>query len=109
MAVNMHEIIALVIMRFRGDYRLFFFNRLIQEAYIEVGKLDGFVVAKCEADGGQCLVIRHKELFNHPPFGMTSRCRIILKENEYVVHILMRKVESSSVTTIDTVLQLCSK
>ena len=54
-------------------------------------------------------MIRHKELFNHPPFGMTSRCRIILKENEYVVHILMRKVESSSVTTIDTVLQLCSK
>ena len=84
-------------------------TRLLQEAYTVVEKLDGFVVAKCEADGDQCLVIHHKQLYNHPPFGMISRCRIIIKHNEYSVHILMRKVESGCVTTTDAVLKLCSK
>ena len=47
--------------------------RFVEDAYNQVCKLDSFVVAKCEADGDRCLVIHHKRLYHHPPFGMVSR------------------------------------
>ena len=47
------------------------------------------------------LLISHEKLFNHPPFGMTSRCRISITEYEYVVHIMMREVKRRSLNLSD--------
>ena len=56
--------------------------------------LKGFLVAKFSTvDNQQCLVLTHQKLHDHPPFGLTSRVRILVKENEYVVHVLLREVQ----------------
>ena len=56
--------------------------------------LKGFLLAKCSTvDNQQCLVLTHQKLHDHPPFGLTSRVRILVKENEYVVHVLLREVQ----------------
>ena len=53
--------------------------------------LKGFLVANCSTvDGQQCLVLTHQMFHDHPPFGLTSRVRILVKENEYVVHVPLR-------------------
>ena len=52
-------------------------TRLLQEAYTVVEKLDGFVVAKCEADGDQCLVIHHKQELRRS-FSLNNICIILL-------------------------------
>ena len=59
-----------------------------------------------------CLLISHRKLYSHPPpFGMTSRCHILINSCEYyVVHILMREVERGEVnhsTALETVHRLC--
>ena len=54
---------------------------------------NGFVVAEYTYDGQQCLILTHQQLFNHPPFGPTSRVRILIRRNEFVVHVLSREVQ----------------
>ena len=42
----------------------------------------------------QVLIVTHRRLADHPPFGSVSRVRIELREDgSYVVHILMRNLE----------------
>lgn len=75
-----------------------------------MNKLDDFIVAKYVSDGSEHLVITHKKLHDHPPFGLTSRCRILVLGNEYVVHVLMREIERGYLdSNEDTVLNLCNK
>ena len=77
--------------------------------YVTVRRLQDFTV---DFNGDQCLLISHKMIYNHLPFGMTSRCRISITSAEYVVQVLMREVErgtpshSSCVKVVD---MLCMK
>lgn len=84
----------------------------MKDVYDCVMKLDEYVVTECTFEEESCLLISHKQLYNHPPFGMTARCRISVKVQEYTVHVLMRAVESgllSAATATETILHLCSK
>lgn len=51
------------------------------------------MATKCVFEEKASLLIFHEKLFNHPPFGMTSRCRISVTECQYIVHIMMKEVE----------------
>ena len=55
--------------------------------------LKGFVISKHTCSDQPYLILTHEQLFNHPPFGLTSRVRILIKEKEYVVHVLLREVQ----------------
>ena len=81
----------------------------IDDVYKLVSKLGDFVVAKYVSDGREHLVITHKNLNNHLPFGLTSRCRILVSDNEYVVHVLMREVESGYLDCSEDIVNLCNK
>ena len=80
----------------------------IYEIAVNVG---GYVATKCKYEGKLCLIICHEMLYDHPPFGMASRCRISVIEYEYIVHVLMREVERGSLeqSSSEKVLDLCSK
>ena len=80
-----------------------------QDVYTVVQSLDSFVAANCTTDGQQCVLIFHKKLFNHPPFGATSRCRIAITGHCFVVNVLMKEVERGHVATTDDVIKLCEK
>ena len=51
-------------------------------------RLKGFLISKHTFNNEQCLILTHEKLYDHPPLGPTSRVRIIIKGNEYVVHVL---------------------
>ena len=85
---------------------------IIEDICRLISELEGFVVSKCTFEGKLCLVVLHKKLYNHPPLGPTSRARIIIKENSYTVHVMMKEVESGSLTPEcinDKISQLCQK
>ena len=68
----------------------------------EISKLlqsqEVFIVTWCSYNEEPCLVLHHKQLYSYPPFGPTFRCKITVTINgEYVVHILLREVESGSI------------
>ena len=65
-------------------------GKFIDGIYEIVVKVRGYVVTMCMFEDKFCLLISHEMLHNHPPFGMTSRCRILVKAYEYTVHILKR-------------------
>ena len=82
----------------------------------EISKLlqsqDVFVVTWCSYNEEPCLVLHHKQLYSHPPFTPTSRCKITVTINgEYVVHILLREVESGSIlnSPLENIQNLCQK
>ena len=73
-------------------------------------KLKGFNISECIFDNQCCLVLTHTKLYNHPPFGPTSRVGILVKGEEYVVHVLLREVErSGSSCPENELLLLCKK
>ena len=82
---------------------------LIENIYRAVEKLDDFVVTNSIFDGERTIVIYNKQLHYHPPFGMTPRCRIAIKGEEYIVHVLMREMENGIISGTEAVLKLCSK
>ena len=69
------------------------------------------VVVSCTFEGEPCLIVSHKQLYHHPPLGMTSRCRISVTAVEYLVHILLREVERGSMlnSPMETIQKMCSK
>lgn len=84
---------------------------VIDNIYKYLEKLDGYVVVSCTFEGEPCLIVSHKQLYDHPPLGMTSRCRISVTAVEYVVHILLREVERGSMlnSPMETIQKMCSK
>lgn len=75
-------------------------------------KLKGFNISECIFDDQCCLVLTHKKLYNHPPVGPTSRVRILVKGEEYVVHVLLREVERGGLDSScpeNELLLLCKK
>lgn len=68
-----------------------------------------YVVAKCTFENESCLLIHHENLYSHPPFGITSRCRISISGSEYTVNILMREVERGTLESLDAVPVLLEK
>ena len=82
---------------------------VIEEVYDLVKKEECFIVAKYDSVYKEQLIITHRYLHNHPPFGLTSRCQILVSEDEYIVHVLMREVERGHLKTSEDILQLCSK
>ncbi len=54
-------------------------------------------------------MICHEKLYCHPPFGITSRCRISVKGGEYVVNILMKEVEKGRLQSPAAVSDLLEK
>lgn len=86
-------------------------DTFIDDVYNMVTKRDDFTVVKSVYDSKPCLIISHKNLSSHPPFGMTSRCRIsVTVDAEYVVHVLMREVERGHLTdNPEEVLYLCNR
>ncbi len=85
---------------------------LLDRVYQMAFELQAFVTTKCMYQGEYCIVLLHRKLYSHHPFGLTSRCRILVKKDEYVVDVLMRRVESGSLKP-DSVekdfLQVCRK
>ena len=81
----------------------------------EVEKMEGFVISVAEYNGEQALLIQHSILYNHPPLGPTSRCRIIItgqagQPQEYDVHIMLKEVERSTFSSASNfLLSLLSK
>ena len=55
----------------------------LDSVYDIIKDLEGFTVVKCDSEHGPCLLIQHQM---HPPLGLISRCRILIKGHEYVVH-----------------------
>ena len=55
------------------------------------------------------IVVTQRKLFNHPPFGFTSRVQITIQENLYSVTIVMMKWESGGLATEHEVHNLCDK
>jgi hypothetical protein len=88
-------------------------ERADQCALIASLSLDGFIVNECDHQGQSCLIIQHRKLYNHPPFGPTPRCVISVSnsDSEYRVHILMREVERGSLldSPVETILAICKK
>ena len=78
-------------------------------------RFGGYTVSTYIYEERLCLILTHKTLYNHPPFGLTSRCRMIFvndEKREYLVHILMREVERGTFepsTCVEKLLHLCSK
>ena len=65
---------------------------IIDKIYKYLEMLDGYVVVSCTFKEDPCLIVSHKQLYDHPPLGIPSRCRISVTAGEYVVHILLREV-----------------
>ena len=85
---------------------------LLQALHDCLLNLDEYSVSQCSLGDSSCLVIGHKRLHNHLPYGMTSRCSITVTEKEYVVHILTREVERGVLeveNAEDVVIKLCQK
>ena len=55
------------------------------------------------------LVVTQRELFNHPPFGFTSRVQVTIQENSYLVTVLMMSWDSGCLATEQEVHDLCDK
>ena len=82
---------------------------LIRESF---EKEEGYAVALCNFNEEPCLVIHHRQLYDHPPLGPTSRCRIVIRINgEYIAYVLLREVERGSIleSPVKLVKDLCSK
>uniref|UniRef100_A0A1X7UE88 Uncharacterized protein n=1 Tax=Amphimedon queenslandica TaxID=400682 RepID=A0A1X7UE88_AMPQE len=71
--------------------------------------LEGFTVVKCDSEYRPCLVIQHQMLHNHPPLGLISRCRILIKGQEYVVHIVLKEIKSGTLINPTDVMLLCER
>ena len=54
------------------------------------------------------LTITQRNLFDHPPFGFTSRIQITMQYKNYKVHILMRLWKEGELESIQDVFELCS-
>ena len=89
-----------------GDSRIIYLYNYLSN------NLKGFIVNKCIFEGLYCLVLTHERLFSHPPVGPTSRVRILVKDEEYIVQVLLREVERGSLSSISPekeLFQLCLK
>ena len=70
---------------------------LLEEIAKFLESQDIFGVTWCTYNEQSCLVLHHKQLYPHPP-NPTSRCKIYITINgHYMVHILLREVESGSI------------
>ena len=70
-------------------------SSVIDELYDVHCQFRGFVAEKCFHEEKQCLVLSHRQLFNHPPLGLISRVRIVIEEDcQYVVQVVFRDFES---------------
>ena len=70
-------------------------SSVIDELYGVHCQFRGFVAEKCFHEEKQCLVLSHRQLFNHPPLGLISRVRIVIEEDcQYVVQVVFRDFES---------------
>lgn len=57
-------------------------------------------------------MIHHRQLYDHPRLGPTSRCRIVIRINgEYMAYVLLREQERGSIleSPVKHVKDLCSK
>ena len=82
---------------------------MIDDMYELLRKEECFIVAWYNSECEEHLAITHKYLYNHPPFGLTSRCRILVSKDRYIVHVLMREVERGHLRTSEYIIHLCSK
>ena len=79
------------------------------DMYELLRKEECLIVAKYNSEREEHLAITHKYLYNHPPFGLTSHCRILVSKDEYVVHVLIREVERGHLRTSEDIIHLCNK
>ena len=84
------------------------FHREIYETLPEQYPDLAFVRAKDHNDT-PVLVITHRCLAYHSPFGFTSRIQVTLHGYSYVAHVLMMEWESGAVKTMDEAEDLCYK
>uniref|UniRef100_A0A1X7UFB1 Uncharacterized protein n=1 Tax=Amphimedon queenslandica TaxID=400682 RepID=A0A1X7UFB1_AMPQE len=86
---------------------------LMDDLYNAQSHFKGFVTEKCVYEDEQCLVLSHRKLFNHPPLGLTSRVRIVIKANcQYVVQVVLRDFEKGALVpenAKEEVTVLCKK
>jgi len=54
-------------------------------------------------------VVTQRELFNHLPFGYTSRINITLDNNKYVVNFLAFHAESGIIAKSEDIHELCER
>ena len=74
-------------------------------------QLKGFSISRETFGDRKCLILTHKKLFDHP-LGLTSRVRIMIKDNEYVVHVLLKEIQCGLLSLINPesqVIEICRK
>lgn len=64
-------------------------------------KFNKFHVVQCVHGNEVCLVVSHRQLYDHPPLGIISRCMITIKNQEYIVQIVTREVERGVINTVN--------
>ena len=68
-----------------------------------------FVRSYSASDKCTIYVITQRLLFNHPPYGLTSRVNITLKGCEYVINALAFHVESGTLASVEDLDDLCKR
>ena len=53
------------------------------------------------------LTITKKNLFNHPPFGLTSHIQVIVQHTSYTASVLMRTWKVGEVRSVEDIIKLC--
>ena len=84
-------------------------NAFLDSVFHIVRALEGFTVCKYESEESSCLLIQHQFLHLHPPLGLISRCRILIKSCEHIVHIVLKEIETGILQNPSDVLLLCEK
>ena len=59
------------------------------------------------SSGSPVLTITQKNLFNHPPFGLTSRIQVIVQYTSCTASVLMRTWKAGEVRSVEDVIKLC--
>jgi len=68
-----------------------------------------FVRGYSASDKCPIYVITQRLLFNHPPYGLTSRINITLKGCEYVINVLAFHLESGTIASVEDLDDLCRR
>ena len=58
------------------------------------------------SSGSPVLTITQKNLFNHPPFGLTSRIQVVIQYKSYTASVLMRAWKVGEVKSLEDIMEL---
>ena len=87
-------------------------SSFLLSVYDLFAKFSEFHVVQCVHGMEDCLLVTHRQLYDYPPLGMMSRCRVTVKNYEYIVQVVTREVKRGSINSenaYSVVTTLCHK